>query len=98
MTERADQLLADGFARHASRWAAAEGADTTTVAAVTCAAGALSLAVSEGHVCLVLASLAAAARDDDAPIRLDAAGWRASLLASGIVGTPEAPGDRKSVV
>ena len=92
MTERTDQLLADGFARHASRWAAAEGADAATVAAVARAASALSLAVSEGHVCLVLASLAAAARDDDAPIRSSVAGWRESLLASGIVGTPEAPG------
>ena len=92
MTERADQLLADGFARHASRWAATEGANAATVAAVGRASAALSLAVSEGHVCLLLASLAAGARDDDAPIRLDVAGWRAALLASGIVGTPEAPG------
>ncbi len=92
VNERTDQVLADGFARHASRWAAAQGADATSVAAVGRAAAALSLAVSEGHVCLVLASLAAAARDDASPIRLDAAGWRACLLASGIVGTPDAPG------
>ena len=92
MTERTDQFLADGFSRHASRWAAAQGANAATVAAAGHAANALSLAVSEGHVCLLLASLAAAARDDDAPIRLDVAGWRAALLASGIVGTPEAPG------
>ncbi len=93
MTERADQLLADGFARHASQWAVAEGANAATVAAVGRAAAALSLAVSEGHVCLMLATLAAASRDDDsATRRLDVAGWRATLLASGIVGTPEAPG------
>jgi exodeoxyribonuclease V alpha subunit len=92
LNERADQLLADGFARHASRWAAAQGADAATVAAAGHAATALSLAVSAGHVCLVLASLAAAAPDGDAPIRLDVAGWREALLASGIVGTPTAPG------
>ena len=92
MNERAEQVLADGFARHASRWAATQGADAATVAAVGRAATALSLAVSEGHVCLVLASLAATARDDASPPRLDVAGWRAALLGSGIVGTPEAPG------
>ena len=95
MTDRADQLLAEGFARHAVRWASAEGAGAGVAAAVGHAAMALSLAVSEGHVCLMLASLAAAPplADGDAPaVRLDVAGWRATLLASGIVGTPEAPG------
>ena len=95
MTDRADQLLAEGFARHVVRWAATEGASTRVAAAVGHAATALSLAVSEGHVCLMLGSLAATpgAGDGAAPaIRLDVAGWRATLLASGIVGTPEAPG------
>ena len=95
MTDRADQLLAEGFARHAVRWASAEGAGAGVAAAVGHAATALSLAVSEGHVCLMLASLAIAPTiaDGDAPaVRLDVAGWRATLLASGIVGTPEAPG------
>ena len=95
MTDRADQLLAEGFARHAVRWAIAEGADAGVAAAVGHAATALSLAVSEGHVCLMLAALAAAptlAGDDAPAMRLDVAGWRATLLASGIVGTPEAPG------
>ncbi len=91
MTERDDQLLAEGFARHASRWAANAGADAATVAAVGRAAAALSLAISEGHVCLMLAQLAAA-RDDAAAPRLDVARWRAALRASGIVGSPEAPG------
>ncbi len=91
MTERADQLLADGFARHASAWAAAQGADATAVAAVARAAAALSLAVSEGHVCLLLDALAGAPGDAAAP-RLDATGWRTRLLGSGIVGTPQAPG------
>ena len=92
MNDRADQRLADGFARHAAAWAGAQGAVAATVAAVGRAATALSLAVSEGHVCLLLPALAAAARDDESPIRLDVAGWRAALMASGIVGTPESPG------
>ena len=83
MTERDDQLLAEGFARHASAWATAEGAPAASVAAVARAAAALSLAVSAGHVCLLLSALA-----DDG----DAADRRAALLASRIVGTPEAPG------
>ena len=91
MTTSADQLLAEGFARHAARWAAAEGARADSVAATARAAEALSLAVSEGHVCLMLASLVAAG-DDASSLPPDIAGWRAALHASGIVGTPEAPG------
>ena len=91
MTERDDHGLAEGFARHAARWAQAQGANEASVAAIARAAAALSLAVSEGHVCLMLESLATAA-DDDASSTLDVAGWRAALFASGIVGTPEAPG------
>ena len=83
MNERDDLLLAEGFARHASQWAAAEGAPAASVAAVARAAAALSLAVSEGHVCLLLSALA-----DDG----DVAGRRAALLASRIVGTHDAPG------
>ena len=91
--ERDEHWLAEGFARHAARWAAAAGANTAGVAAITRAAAALSRAVSEGHVCLVLASLAADTMDDEGGSpRLDIAGWRAQLLASGIVGTPDAPG------
>ena len=91
MTERDDQALAEGFARHAAGWAAAAGADAITVAAIARAATALSLAMSEGHVCLALAELASA-RDDAAAPRLDVARWRAALQASGIVGSPDAPG------
>ena len=91
MIEHEDQLLAEGFARHAAHWAAAAGAEAAGVAAVGRAASALSLAVSAGHVCLLLAGLAAA-RDDASAPRLDVAGWRAALLASRIVGTPDAPG------
>jgi hypothetical protein len=83
MTERDDQVLAEGFARHAAQWATAAGAPAASVAAVAHAAAALSLAVSEGHVCLMLSALVDAR---------DVAGWRAALLASRIVGTPDAPG------
>ncbi len=83
MTERDDQLLAEGFARHASAWSTAEDAPAASVAAVARAAAALSLAVSEGHVCLLLSALG-----DDG----DAGSRRAALLASRIVGTPDAPG------
>ena len=90
MTSSPDQLLAQGFARHAARWTAAEGAGADAVAAMASAAEALSLAISEGHVCLRLASLCASA--DGAPaLPSDVAGWRAALRASGIVGSPEAP-------
>ena len=83
MTDRDDQQLADGFARHAAQWAAAEGAPPASVAAVARAAAALSLAVSAGHVCLLPSALA----DGDA-----GTDWRAALLDSRIVGTPGAPG------
>ena len=98
MIERSDQLLADGFARHASQWSAQAGAESAVVAAVARAAAALSLAVSQGHVCLMLASLTGTALDDDASPRLDRAGWRAALRASGIVGTPESPGARPLIL
>jgi len=90
--DRDDHALAQGFARHAARWAQVAGATPASVAAVARASAALSVAVSDGHVCLVLASLASEAVGDDAPVRLDVAGWRAALRASGIVGTPDAPG------
>jgi exodeoxyribonuclease V alpha subunit len=94
MNANPDQLLAEGFARHVQAWAAAAGAPPQTLPALAHAASALSLAVSEGHVCLGLAELAAQARahDDAAVRRLDAARWRATLLACGVVGTPAAPG------
>jgi exodeoxyribonuclease V alpha subunit len=94
MSDNPEQLLAAGFARHVSTWAAAQGAAADMLPALAYAAQALSLAVSDGHVCLTLAELAAQAGTSDAPVprRLGAAAWRATLLASGVVGTPDAPG------
>ena len=91
MNASPEQLLAEGFARHAASWAATHGAPASVTAAVARAAKSLSLAVSDGHVCLMLASLVGP-RDDDASLPSDLDGWRAALRASGIVGTPEAPG------
>jgi len=94
-----EQTLAEGFARHALAWAARAGASAATLEPLRRAATALSLAVSSGHVCTTLASLAQSAGAVDGGERpgaagggrLDAAAWRATLLASGIVGTAQAP-------
>jgi len=91
MNASPDQLLAEGFARHAARWAVAQGASPDVAVATAHAAEALSLAVSAGHVCLLLASLAMP-RDAGSGLPTDVAAWRAALQASGIVGTPESPG------
>lgn len=87
MNANPDELLADGFARHVARWAGTQGAPAAAIAFVRRAAAALSLAVSSGHVCLRLSELARTAGDATQP-----ATWRAALLASGVVGTPQAPG------
>ena len=80
-----EQQLADGFARHAAQWAAAQGAGAHAVEAARRVASGLSLAVSDGHVCLALAAWARESGED-------ASSLRETLLASRIVGTPEAPG------
>ncbi len=102
---RPEAQLAEGFARHLRQWAQRAGAEPGVVAAAAAAARALSLATSDGHVCLLLAELAQRAELDDTveppdPTSLpaDAAAWRAALLASGVVGTPEAPGGRPLIV
>ena len=94
-----EQLLAEGFARHASRWAAAAGAPAELLPALHRAASALSLAISDGHVCLAIGALsrvqvgqAGPSGQADDRHRLDATRWRELLLASRIVGTPARPG------
>src|SRR5574337_832217 len=76
--------LADGFAAHCARWAADLRAPPAARQAVARAAKAVSLATAAGHVCLPLAELAenAAEAEDLAP----------RLLASGVVGAPDAGG------
>lgn len=86
ISDAPDLQLADGFARHAERWALAQGACEEIARAVHDAAHAVSVATSNGHVCVALNELT--------PPRggpVDAAGWRAALLVSGVVGTAEAP-------
>jgi exodeoxyribonuclease V alpha subunit len=56
-------LLAQAFARHVAAWARLAGAPAPAVDAAARAARALSLATSEGHVCIDLAELAAMADD-----------------------------------
>ena len=79
--------LALGFAAHVSGWSRKLGADDTTQRIAGQAAAALSLATSEGHVCLSLQELAHAAA-----IAMDSATLRVTLIASGAVGTPAHPG------
>jgi exodeoxyribonuclease V alpha subunit len=81
------ERLAAGFAAQVAGWAARLGADAATQRLAAQAAAAVSLATGEGHVCLALADLAR-----NAAVGLDAAACRAGLLASGVVGTPQAPG------
>ena len=94
---RPAQLLADGLAQHAQRWATATGADAATAAQAGRAAQALSLATSEGHVCIALGQLPAWPTANPAG-QTGTVAWRAALLASGIVGTPAEPGSRPLVL
>jgi len=84
------EALAEGFAHHIEGWARAQSADAAAASLVRRAALELSRATAEGNVCLRLADLAsrmAAEADDTA----DLVSLRSRLLASGVVGTPEAP-------
>jgi exodeoxyribonuclease V alpha subunit len=78
--------LADGFALQVERWARAQGDDDATAASVRQAAHALSLATADGHVCLPLSDLEAGTD------------LRRTLLSSGVVGTPAAPGARPLIL
>jgi len=81
-----DQALAEGFAHHVVHWARERGAPDHAVDALRLAARAASLDTASGHVCTYLADIAAAAA------KLDERELRNALLASGMVGTPQAPG------
>ena len=72
--------LAQGFAEHVRQWSLEAGAAEEDAQLAARAARALSLAVSEGHVCLRLDEL-----DDGALLR-------ERLPTSRIAGTPHAPG------
>jgi len=83
-TSPADRLAA-GFAAHVAGWSCKLGADDATQRIASQSAAALSLATSEGHVCIALGELAGDAAMDSATLR-------AALIASGVVGTPEHSG------
>ena len=74
--------LAEGLADHLARWARALGADDALARLVARLGQALARAARDGHVCVPLAE---ALPEGDVP-SLDA------LRASGVVGTPAAPG------
>jgi exodeoxyribonuclease V alpha subunit len=80
------QDLAAGFAQHVEQWSRAHGAATDIARQAARAAEALSLAMADGHVCVRLR---------DIP---DMAESRMTLLASGVVGTPEAPAAMPMVI
>ena len=78
--------LAEGLAQHARAWSLRSGAGGDVAAAAADAARAVSLALAGGHVCVTLVDLDAS----DAPAGIDR--LRRTLLASGVVGTDDAPG------
>ncbi len=92
------ELLAEGFAQHVERWARALRCDAATLGALRRAAFETSLATSNGHVCVALADLvepdetrgSAGPPTDQAGAA--SAALRRTLLASGLVGSAEAPG------
>lgn len=93
-----ETLLAEGFARHVRQWALSQGAAVEAAAAAARAAQALSLATSEGHVCLALAELSGTTMPGESGGPSGATAWRTALLASAVVGTPDAPGSRPLIL
>ncbi len=81
------EQLAQGFALHVEQWLRRQGCDTAQIDTLRHAAQAVSLATSDGHVCVALAEVAASMAG---AISVDA--LRSTLRASGVVGTPAAPG------
>ena len=79
-------LLAEGFAQQVERWALEAGAAPGDARLARHAAAALSLATSDGHVCIALGDLAAGGGDAAAPG--DPQRLRDALLASRVVGVP----------
>jgi exodeoxyribonuclease V alpha subunit len=93
-SDPAAEALAAGFAEHMVRWARRLGCDEQHLPLLRFAAHQASLATSNGHVCTTLDELA------DASASILAEGLcspgpqhlRTSLLATGLVGTPDSPG------
>ncbi len=89
----ADQRLAEGFARRVEQWALAHGATEDTALTVRDAASALSMATTNGQVCIALRDMPPS---PDGPA--DVVAWRRTLLSSGVVGTPDVPGSMPLVL
>ena len=81
------EQLAQGFALHVEQWLRRQGCDAAQIDTLRHAARSVSLATSDGHVCLALTDVAASMAS---AISVDA--LRSTLLGSGVVGTPSAPG------
>ncbi|MCO5123523.1 MAG: exodeoxyribonuclease V subunit alpha [Rhizobacter sp.] len=90
------RTLAEGFAQHIRAWSRERGADEAIQDAAAAAARAVSLALSDGHVCISLADLAASEALPRAPAGVEA--WRRALLTAGVVGTADAPGQMPLVL
>jgi exodeoxyribonuclease V alpha subunit len=86
-----ETLLATGFAEHVLRWARDAGAPEPTWSTVRDGAYRASLATATGHVCTHIGELNGAVSDNDPAVR-------ALLRESGLVGTPEAPGNLPLIV
>ena len=76
-TDPAAERLAEGFAQHVERWARRLGCDEKHLPVLRLAAYETSVATSNGNVCILLSDVTGLNRE--------------SLLASGLVGTPESP-------
>ncbi len=81
------EQLAQGFALHVEQWLRRQGCDAATIDTLRHAARAVSLATSDGHVCVALADVAASMAGATGVDAL-----RSTLRGSGVVGTPAAPG------
>ncbi len=90
------RTLAEGFAQHVRAWSRNSGAGEAMQDAAATAAREVSLALSDGQVCISLADLAASEVVPGTPDGIDA--WRRSLLASGVVDTADAPGQMPLVL
>ena len=85
-----EQRLAAGFAGRIEAWSLARQPDASIARAAGQAGAALSLSHGDGHVCIDLADLMQAGDEASGP-RI-ARPSRDNLLASGVVGTPQARG------
>ena len=83
----AAEQLALGFAQQVQAWSRRQGAGEAVAQLAADAAAALIHATSSGHVCLALSELLPATGVEPSALR-------EALLASGVVGTPQAPGAR----